>query len=116
MKKTDRILKLFCNYIIDNKVKLNDPEEDDYGQCVSEVSLAEMLKGTNIDVKKVTVEELSCLLLNNFSVCKDNKPDYRGYSEEEKEYERPRNYYGEIFGTNVQVYWNDAIIQIWDGY
>ena len=116
MKKTVRILKLFCNYIIDNKVKLNDPEEDDFGQCVAEVSLSKVLEGSNIDVKKVTVEELSCLLLNNFNVCKDNKPDFRGYSEEEKEYENPRNYYGEIFGTSVQVYCNNVIIQIWAGF
>lgn len=115
MKKTDRILKLFCNYIIDNKVKLNDPEEDDCGQCVAEVNLSKVLEGTNIDVKKVTVEELSCLLLNNFSVCKDNKPIY-DEDEDEMDEKVASNSYGEIFGTDLQVYWNDVIIQIWDGY
>lgn len=112
MKKTDRILKLFCNYIIDNEIELNDPDEEDFGQCVSEISLSDVLDGTNIDVKKVTVEELGCLLLSEFSVYKDNKPD----DEEEFDDETSSNYYGEIFSTALQVGWKDVVIQIWDGY
>lgn len=102
MKKSERILRAFCNYIINNKVKINDLEEDETGQCVAEIKLSDVLKDTNIDYKKVTVEELGCLNLFQFGVHKNNNEELK--------------YYGEICYTNVLVAYGDVIIQIWDGF
>lgn len=105
MKKSERLLKLFCNYIIDNKVCINDTEESDFGQNVANVELSKVLKGTNIDVRKLTVDDLSLLTLFNFEVFKDNKPS-----------ETDEHYYGEICYTVVCATPNDVIIQIFDGF
>jgi len=102
MTKGERIVRIFCNYVIDHKVKLNDPEEDDYGQCVSELELSEVLKGTNIKMENVTINDLALLATFRGDVCRNN-------DENEK-------YYGEIFNLVLIVVENDIRIEIWDGF
>ena len=102
MTKAERIIRIFCNYVIDHKVKLNDPEEDDYGQCVSELELSEILKGTNIKMENVTINDLALLANFRGAVYRDN--DENG------------KYYGELFYLVLIVVENDIRIEIWDGF
>lgn len=102
MRKSERILKAFCNYLIDNKVVLNDSDEDYFGQNVANVYLSDVLKDTDIDVMKLTVKDIGCLNLSEFEVYRDNHEDYGAF-------------YGEVFSTAVYVSDDDVVVAIWDG-
>ena len=96
------LLKNLCNYIIKNKITLNDEEEEDFGQVVATIELKRILRGTGIQVKTLTVDDLSVLSLHEFRVYKDNDKNSR--------------YYGQIFESIVQIAGSNVYISISDGY
>lgn len=112
MKKPERLLRLFCNYIIANKIRLNDPDEPDCGQVVATIKLSEILKGSNIKFENLTIGEVLEFSshLYDLEIYPDNK------RKEDKRTGYYKNYYGTLFGVEMKIYDNDIIFDIWDGF
>ena len=103
MTKAERIVRYFCNYVIEHKVQINDPEEEDFGQCVSTIKLSKILKDTNIKVESLSVQDLAPLSKFSGNVFRNND-------------EKSGEYYGEICFVRTIVMDGDVLIEIWDGY
>ena len=73
------LLQKLGNYIIENKITLNDDDEDEFGQVVATIYLEDVLKDTEIQVKSLTVDDLSVLSLHEFPVFKDNNKNSKYY-------------------------------------
>ena len=96
------LLQKLCNYIIENKITLNDDDEDEFGQVVATIYLENVLKDTEIQVKSLTVDDLSVLSLHEFPVFKDNNKNSK--------------YYGMIFDSTIEIGGSTVYISISDGY
>lgn len=101
MTKIESIAKKLDKYIIDNNISLNDPDEDDFGQCVATFQLSKVI-GLEA-VGKLTVSDMweLCSMMSGREVSYRNKR------------------YGYLFGIALKMSecsQYDLDVEIWDGY
>lgn len=100
MSKIESIAKKLDKYIIENQIRLNDPDEDDYGQCVASFPLSAAI-GSDA-VRRLTVNDM-------WSLCgtmANREISYRN------------RYYGHLFAIGLKMSESpyDLDVEIWDGF
>lgn len=101
MSKVESIAKKLDKYIINNEIRLNDPDEDEYGQCVASFPLSAAI-GSDA-VGKLTVSDMWDLC----GIMSDREVSYRN------------RYYGHLFAIGLKMSDSsqyDLDVEIWDGY
>lgn len=101
MTKIKLLAKRLDKYIIDNGIRLNDPDEDEYGQCVATFPLSAAI-GSDA-VRRFTVSDMWDLC----GIMTDREVSYRNH------------YYGHLFAIGLKMSDSskyDLDVEIWDGF